>query len=72
MEGPLVSYEDVLRNDTEAQVRYRRELIKRGVFEMPERVGRNHIGAAHTEDDIAQTLEIAEQALLASAKTARH
>ena len=72
MEGPLVSYEDVLRNDTEAQVRYRRELIKRGVFEMPERVGRNHIGAAHTEDDIAQTLAIAEQALLASAKTARH
>jgi glutamate-1-semialdehyde 2,1-aminomutase len=67
MEGPLVSYEDVLRNDAARQVKYRRELIKRGVFEMPEPSGRNHISAAHTEADIAQTLEIAEQALIASA-----
>jgi glutamate-1-semialdehyde 2,1-aminomutase len=66
MEGPLTSYEDVLRNDVDRQIRYRRELIKRGVFEMPEGGGRNHIGAAHSETDIGQTLEIAEQALLAS------
>jgi glutamate-1-semialdehyde 2,1-aminomutase len=67
MEGPLVSYEDVLRNNGEQQVRYRRELLERGVFEMPEAGGRNHIGAAHTESDIAQTLEVAGEALLASA-----
>lgn len=67
MEGPLTSYEDVLRNDVQRQVRYRRELIKRGVFEMPERGGRNHISVAHSEDDVSRTLEIAEQALVASA-----
>jgi glutamate-1-semialdehyde 2,1-aminomutase len=66
MEGPLESYEDVLRNDAGRQIRYRQELIKRGVFEMPERGGRNHISAAHSESDITQTLEIAEEALVAA------
>ena len=39
MEGPLKSYEDVLRNDTVLFGRYRRELVSRGVFEMPESLG---------------------------------
>ena len=66
MEGPLRSYEDVLRNDTGLFMRYRRELIARGVFEMPESLGRSHISAAHTEDDIDRSLEIAEEALRAA------
>ena len=42
------SYEDVLRNDTELFVRYRRELIARGVFEMPESLGpQPHQRGAH-------------------------
>ena len=47
-------------------MRYRRELIARGVFEMPESLGRSHISAAHTEDDIDRSLEIAEDALRAA------
>jgi glutamate-1-semialdehyde 2,1-aminomutase len=66
MEGPLETYEDVLRNDTALFMRYRRELIARGVFEMPESLGRSHISAAHTEDDIDGSLEAAEQALSAA------
>ncbi|MCH4541898.1 MULTISPECIES: aspartate aminotransferase family protein [Hyphomicrobiales] len=66
MQGPLNSYDDVVRNDGIQQVRYRQQLINRGVFEMPERGGRNHISIAHSESDIAKTLEIAEAALLAS------
>jgi glutamate-1-semialdehyde 2,1-aminomutase len=66
MEGPLRSYEDVLRNDTDLFLRYRRELVARGVFEMPESLGRSHIGAAHTDADIDATLEIAEAALAAA------
>jgi len=66
MEGPLRSYEDVLRNDTELFMRYRRELIARGVFEMPESLGRSHISAAHTEADVDRSLEIAEEALRAA------
>ncbi len=66
MEGPLETYEDVLRNDTERFMRYRRELIRRGVFEMPENVGRSHLMAAHTDEDVDRSLEAAEEALAAA------
>jgi glutamate-1-semialdehyde 2,1-aminomutase len=66
MEGPLRSYEDVLRNDTALFLRYRRELVARGVFEMPESLGRSHISAAHTEDDVDRSLEAARAALAAA------
>jgi glutamate-1-semialdehyde 2,1-aminomutase len=66
MEGPLRSYEDVLRNDSELFLRYRRELVARGVFEMPESLGRSHISAAHTDDDIDRSLAAAEEALRAA------
>ena len=66
MEGPLESYDDVLRNDDELFGRYRRELVARGIFEMPESLGRSHIGASHTEADIDRSLEAAEEALHAA------
>lgn len=66
MEGPLRSYEDVLRNDTALFGRYRRELVTRGVFEMPESLGRSHISASHTGDDVDRSLEAAREALRAA------
>jgi glutamate-1-semialdehyde 2,1-aminomutase len=66
MDGPLETYDDVLRNDDALFGRYRRELIKRGVFEMPESLGRSHIGASHTVADIDRSLEAAEDALRAA------
>jgi glutamate-1-semialdehyde 2,1-aminomutase len=63
MEGPLTSYEDVLRNDKELFVAYRRELVRNGVLEMPENIGRNHIMYSHTEDDIDWSLEVSRAAL---------
>jgi glutamate-1-semialdehyde 2,1-aminomutase len=66
MDGPLETYEDVLRNDRELFMRYRRELVARGVFEMPESLGRSHISAAHTDDDIDRSLEAARDALRAA------
>ena len=71
MEGPLETYDDVLRNDDELFGRYRRELIKRGVFEMPESLGRSHISVSHTEDDVDRSLAAAEEALAAALKTRR-
>jgi glutamate-1-semialdehyde 2,1-aminomutase len=71
MDGPLRSYEDVLRNDTALFMRYRRELVARGIFEMPESLGRSHIGAAHTDDDVDRSLEAAEQALAAALASER-
>ncbi len=66
MEGPLNRYEDALRNDTALFMRYRRELIARGQFEMPESLGRSHISASHTADDIDRSLQAAEEALIAA------
>jgi glutamate-1-semialdehyde 2,1-aminomutase len=66
MEGPLESYDDVLRNDTDLFMSYRRELVKRGVFEMPESLGRSHIGAAHSDEDVELSLELAGEALVAA------
>lgn len=66
MEGPLESYDDVLRNDDELFGRYRRELVARGIFEMPESLGRSHIGASHTDADVDRSLEAAEEALRAA------
>jgi glutamate-1-semialdehyde 2,1-aminomutase len=66
LEGPVTSYEDVLRNDVELFVAYRRELAKRGVFEMPENLGRSHLMYSHTDADVDLTLEVAEKALRAA------
>ena len=66
MEGPLRDFDDVLRNDAALFGRYRRELVARGIFEMPESLGRSHISASHTHDDIDRSLEIAEAALAAA------
>lgn len=72
MEGPLETYEDVLRNDDALFGRYRRELIARGVFEMPESLGRSHISASHTADDIDRSLAAAEDALRAAVDALAH
>jgi len=66
MEGPIESYDDVIRNDAELFVRYRRELVARGILEMPENLGRSHISYSHTDADIDESLEVAEKALQAA------
>src|SRR5581483_3427807 len=66
MDGELRSYDDVQRNDRELFVRYRKELVRRGVFEMPENIGRNHISYSHTEADIDFSLDVAREALAAA------
>jgi glutamate-1-semialdehyde 2,1-aminomutase len=66
LEPPLEMYDDYLRNDVNLFLRYRRQLIKRGVFEMPENVGRNHISFSHTDDDIDRTLDASRDALRAA------
>jgi glutamate-1-semialdehyde 2,1-aminomutase len=66
MEGPLHSYDDVVRNDRELFVAYRKELVRRGVLEMPENIGRNHIMYSHTDADIDRALEVSQEALRAT------
>lgn len=63
MSGSIKRYADLLRNNTEADIAFRTEMIKRGVFMFPHAMKRNHISAAHTEADIDHTLSVAEDVL---------
>jgi glutamate-1-semialdehyde 2,1-aminomutase len=57
------NYTDLMQNDAELYVQYRRKLIERGVFKMPMNLKRNHISYSHTEADIDNTLQIIEDVL---------
>lgn len=67
MEGPVDSYDDILRNDADLFVAFRRELIARGVLEVPDNKNtRSHVSYSHTDDDVDRTLEVAHEALRAA------
>jgi glutamate-1-semialdehyde 2,1-aminomutase len=66
MESPAGTFADLRRNDARLMVAYRRELASRGVFEIPENLGRSHLMYSHTDADVDQALEAAEQALAAA------
>lgn len=63
MDGSVERYEDLLRNDTAADIAFRTAMIERGIFMLPLAIKRNHISAAHTEADIERTLDVAETVL---------
>jgi glutamate-1-semialdehyde 2,1-aminomutase len=62
-EKAIENYSDLLDNDSGLYVNYRRELMKRGIFEIPMNLKRNHVGFSHTDADIETSLEAAEEAL---------
>lgn len=61
--GQITGYTDLLRNDTDRDVWFRRAMCDHGIFMTPTALKRNHVSAAHTPADIDRTLEIAEQVL---------
>jgi glutamate-1-semialdehyde 2,1-aminomutase len=63
MSGPVNNYTDLLRNDVDKFVTYRRKMIERGIYKLPVNLKRNHISLAHTQADIDRTLETAEAVL---------
>ena len=63
LEGPVVSYDDLLRNDVDLFIGYRRELMKDGIFELPLNLKRSHFSYAHTDDDVDRLLEATEGAV---------
>ena len=63
MAPPVENYADLLRNDAQKFVTYRRKLIERGIYKLPVNLKRNHISLAHTEADIDETLAAAEAML---------
>ena len=71
MEGPVESYNDLLRNDAGAFVAYRRKLNERGIFELPMNLKRSHISFSHTEEHVNRTLQAADEAMREMAAVAR-
>ncbi len=65
LSGPVESYTDLLRNDVELFVGYRRELMRHGIFELPLNLKRSHFSYAHTDADVDRLLEATEAAVRA-------
>src|SRR5436309_2063066 len=65
LEGPVESYDDLLRNDVDLFTGYRRELMKHGIFELPLNLKRSHFSFAHTDEDVDRLLEATEAAVTA-------
>jgi glutamate-1-semialdehyde 2,1-aminomutase len=63
MEGPVHSYADLLRNDVDFFLEYRRRLVEKGIFKLPMNLKRNHISLSHTDGDVARTLEACEDSI---------
>ena len=63
MAPPARGYRDLLQNDDAMYVDFHRGMLERGFYMLPMALKRNHISAAHTEDDIDRTLEAAEVVL---------
>jgi glutamate-1-semialdehyde 2,1-aminomutase len=65
LDGPVESYDDLLANDIDLFVGYRRELMNHGIFELPLNLKRSHFSYAHTDADVDRLLEATEAAVLA-------
>ncbi|HEY4349447.1 MAG TPA: aspartate aminotransferase family protein [Gaiellaceae bacterium] len=69
LDGPVTSYDDLLANDVDFFVGYRRELMKHGIFELPLNLKRSHFSWAHTEEDVDRLLEATEESVQAVLET---
>lgn len=63
MEGPIENYTDLMRNDSNKFVEYRRRLIDRGIFKLPLNLKRNHLSLSHTDAHVDRTLQACEDVL---------
>jgi glutamate-1-semialdehyde 2,1-aminomutase len=64
-EEPPEQAHQLVDHDTNRFMQFRRALAKRGIFEPPMDLKRCHISLAHTEEDVDQTLSVAEDVLRA-------
>jgi glutamate-1-semialdehyde 2,1-aminomutase len=61
--GPVSSYADLLANDADLFVGYRRALIEEGIFELPLNLKRSHVSYAHAEHHVDELLAATERAV---------
>lgn len=63
MSPPVKDYADLFRNNAIKFMSYRRQMIQRGIYELPRYLKRNHISIAHTITDIDNSLDAADAIL---------
>lgn len=63
LEGPITKYTDLLRNDADFFIAYRRKLVERGIYKLPMNLKRNHLSLSHTEADVQLTLEACDDVI---------
>ncbi|TAN32005.1 aspartate aminotransferase family protein [bacterium] len=64
-DGPVEEYADLLRNDVDLFIEYRKELLNHGIFELPLNLKRCHFSYAHTRADVDALLEATGSAVQA-------
>jgi glutamate-1-semialdehyde 2,1-aminomutase len=60
--GPVTDWESAAKSDTEAFGRFFRAMLDNGVYLPPSQFEAAFLSAAHTEQDVQQTIEAAKQA----------
>jgi len=60
--GPITDWNSAAKSDTEAFGRFFRSMLDSGVYLPPSQFEAAFLGAAHTEEDIQQTIAVAKQA----------
>lgn len=63
LEGPVRRYTDLLKNDADFFVAYRRKLLERGIYKLPMNLKRNHLSLSHTAADVQLTLEACDDVI---------
>jgi glutamate-1-semialdehyde 2,1-aminomutase len=63
LEGPVTSYDDLLRNDVDLFVGYRLALVDAGIFELPLNLKRSHVSYAHEQHHVDELIEATEVAV---------
>lgn len=72
-EGEVRSFDDALTSDAELYVAFHQGMTDRGFLMLPLNLKRNHLMAAHSDEDVARMLQAAEDVLgqLAASRTTR-
>jgi glutamate-1-semialdehyde 2,1-aminomutase len=72
-EGEVRSFDDALTSDADLYVAFHRGMTERGFLMLPLNLKRNHLMAAHTDEDVSRMLQAAEDVLrgLAGRRTSR-
>ena len=62
-EGPVTDYASAKTADTELFGRYHREMLNRGIYLAPSQFEAGFVSTAHSDEDVARTLEMARESL---------